>query len=97
MSKQPLGITLLPSESKDATGVYESVDGIEVFYASSPYLLNDGKSLAPPIPVFDAGGPVFTDSMGNMQASLAINAVAPETDFVTWDNNTPWDNNTYWS
>lgn len=75
--KQPLGITLVAQGSAGATGVYEDPSGIEVFETNEPYLLEDGVSLQPPLPVFDAGGPVFQDSMGNAQRALAVRGLTP--------------------
>lgn len=58
--------------SRDYTGVYETEGGITVHVTDNPYLLEDGKSLQPPLLVFDAGGPVYMDTMGNAQAALAV-------------------------
>lgn len=57
---------------QDPTGIYEAEGGVEIFVTDEPYLLSDGKTLQPPLYVFDAGGPVFIDSMGNAQKSLAV-------------------------
>lgn len=65
MPKEPLGITFIIPTGQEATGLYEVEGGIEVFETDTPYLLSDGVSLQPPLPVFDAGGAIFTDSMGN--------------------------------
>lgn len=73
--KQPLGITLIVPAGQEATGVYEGAAGVEVFTTDTPYLLSDGKSLSSPLPVFDAGGPTFTDSMGNAQRALAVSGL----------------------
>lgn len=74
--KQKLGITT-NHQARDATGVYESPIGIEVFETDDPYLLSDGKSLASPLPVVVVDGPVFTDAMGNAQAALAVRGLTP--------------------
>lgn len=79
MPKEPLGITFVAPAGQDATGVYEVEGGVEVFETDTPYLLSDGVSLMPPLPIFDAGGPVFIDSMGNVQRALGVKEfVSPE-------------------
>lgn len=70
--KQPLGVTFVERANADATGIYEAADGIEAFQADEPYLLSDGKTMQTPLPVFDAGGPIFIDAMGNAQTALAV-------------------------
>lgn len=77
--KQPLGITYSIPDGQEATGVYEDPDGIEVFETSIPYTLSDGVSLQPPLPVFDAGGPVFQDALGNAQIAQAVKGLS-----ATW-------------
>lgn len=76
-SKQPLGVTFIVPDGQEATGVYEDPNGIEVFEADEPYLLEDGVSLQSPLLVFDAGGPTFQDSMGNAQKALAVTGLTP--------------------
>ena len=78
MPKQPLGVTFTVPAGQEATGVYEAGGGVDVFEADDPYILEDGQTLMPPLPVFDAGGPVFTDSMGNTQAALAVSGLPEE-------------------
>lgn len=75
--KQPLGVTLIVPVGREATGVYTDPNGVEVFTTDTPYTLSDGVSLQPPLPVFDAGGPTFSDIMGNMQAALAVSGLTP--------------------
>lgn len=75
MPKQPLGITYDVPAGQEATGVYEVEGGIEVFETDTPYLLSDGKSLVRPLPVFDAGGAVYVDSMGNAQRAIAVSGL----------------------
>lgn len=72
MPKQPLGVTFNVPAGQEATGVYEAESGVEVFETDAPYLLSDGVSLQPPLPVVLADGPTFIDSMGNVQAALAV-------------------------
>lgn len=76
MPKEPLGITFIIPDGHEATGPYEVEGGIEVFETDTPYLLIDGVSLQPPLPVFDAGGAIFTDSMGNAQRALGVSGLA---------------------
>jgi hypothetical protein len=75
--KQPLGVTLIVPNGQEATGVYEDENGVAVFETDIPYLLDDDVSLQPPLPIFDAGGPVFQDSMGNTQKALAVTGLTP--------------------
>jgi hypothetical protein len=75
MPKEPLGITFVVPDGQEATGVYEVEGGIEIFETDTPYLLSDGITLMPPLPVFDAGGAVFTDSMGNVQRALGVSGL----------------------
>lgn len=96
MASGPLGITYTIPPGVEPLGVYEAAGGIDVFEASGPYLLEDGKTLATPLPVFDAGGPVFQDSDGNARSSLAVTGLT-QIAGITWDSNQTWDNSTYWS
>lgn len=86
--KQPLGITFTVPPGQEATGVYESEDGIEVFETDDPYLLSDGQSLTPPLPVKIVDGPTFLDSMGRLQSAIPVSGIGPTpppdygTDFV---------------
>lgn len=77
MTRQPLGITLNTPTGQEATGVYQDENGVEVFVTNEPYLLEDGRSLSSPLPVFDAGGPTFLSRKGTRQRSLAINGLGP--------------------
>lgn len=77
MPKQPLGVTFNVPAGQEATGVYEAESGIEAFETDAPYLLSDGVSLQPPLPVVLAGGPSFIDGMGNVQAALAVSGLGP--------------------
>src|SRR5690554_4818793 len=97
--RAPIGVTLTVPSGKSAIGVYEDESGIPVFSTNAPYLLSDGKSLCDPMPVFDAGGPIYQDSMGNVRFSLAVSGLnaGDDEDGITWDNNTPWDGGTFWS
>ncbi len=97
MAKTPLGITYTATDGQSSTGVYESESGIETFETDVPYLLSDDNSLASPLPVFDAGGPTFLDSMGNVQSALAVKGMTPPILGITWDSGQTWDNGTYWS
>lgn len=81
MAKQPLGITV----GEGGTGVYEHEAGIETFETDGPYLLNDGVSLASPLPVHFVDGPVFFDSHGNPQAAIPVRATALPVNGVTVD------------
>lgn len=78
MPKEPLGITFVVPAGQEAVGVYEVEGGVEVFETDTPYLLIDGMALMPPLPVFDAGGAIFTDSMGNAQRALGVTGLDPE-------------------
>lgn len=93
---EPIGVTLEAVEGQDSVAVYESDTGLEVFSVSAPYLLSDGVSLQAPMPVFDAGGSVYTDSMGNAQSALAVSGLTPSSG-ITWDAGQTWDNGTFWS
>lgn len=73
--KHPLGVTFTVPPGHEATGVYEDPDGVEVFESDTPYLLSDGVSLQPLLPVFDDGGAIFTDSMGNTQRALGVSGL----------------------
>lgn len=98
--KTPLGITYIVPAGQSPTGIYNSESGIEAFETDTPYLAGGSDALTSPLPVFDAGGPVFKDSMGGLHQALPIKGLTPpepDPDGITWDNNTPWDNNTYWS
>lgn len=75
MPKEPLGITFIVPDGQEATGVYEADGGAEVFETDSPYLLSDGVTLQPPLPVKVVTGPTFTDSMGNAQTALAVSGL----------------------
>lgn len=70
--REPIGITLDVPNDADPTGVYEDASGAEVFETDAPYLLSDGTSLMPPLPVIVSDGPVFIDKRGNAQAALAV-------------------------
>ena len=75
---EPIALTLTVPAGQSATGVYEDENGVEAYYTDGPYLAANG--LQSPMPVFDAGGPVFQDSMGRAQKSLAVNSgIAPIT------------------
>lgn len=77
--KQPLGVTFDIPDGQDATGVYEDVDGVEVFNTDSPYILKDGKSLQSPLTVIVVGGPRFLDKAGSVQNSLPVYGISPPT------------------
>lgn len=97
MAKQIIGVTLSTVSGQEALGVYEAEGGVEVVQTDAPYLTS-ALSLQSPMPVFDAGGPVFVDGMGRPQMSLPVTGLGPLPPAgITWDSNTPWDNNTYWS
>lgn len=76
-AKQPLGVTFTVPDGQEATGVYEAESGTVVFETDAPYMLEDEKSLQPPLPVKIVSGPIFTDSMGNAQTALAVSGLAP--------------------
>lgn len=97
MAKTPLGITFVARDGQPSTGVYEAEGGIETFETDEPYVVHGTPYLAAPLPVFDAGGPVFQDAMGHAYQALPIKGVTPPVDGITWDNDTTWDNGTYWS
>lgn len=96
--KTPLGITYVVPDGQSPTGIYDSESGIEAFETDVPYLAGGSGSLTSPMPVFNAGGPVFQDAMGNAHQALPIKGVTPpDPDGITWDNNTLWDGGTFWS
>lgn len=97
MPVDPLGVTLSVTAGQQAIGVYEDSAGIPAFETAAPYLLSDGQSLESPLPVFDAGGPAFQDSMGNAQSAMAVTGLGPAPQGITWDASATWDNGTYWS
>ncbi len=97
MPVDPLGVTLTVPAGQAAIGVYEDAAGIPVFETDAPYLLSDGRSLEAPMPVFDAGGPVFQDAMGNAQSALVVNGLGALPQGITWDASTTWDDGIYWS
>lgn len=69
--KSPLGVTYNVPEGQEATGVYNDPDGVVAFVSDDPYL--SSGFLLSPLPIFDAGGAMFVDSMGNMQSSIPMN------------------------
>jgi hypothetical protein len=69
--KSPLGVTYNVPEGQEATGVYNDPEGLAAFVSNEPYL--SGGVLLSPLPVFDAGGTTFVDSMGNVQSSIPMN------------------------
>ena len=98
MARQSLGITYTVPAGQEPKGIYEDPNGILSHVVEGPYLLDDERTLATPLPVFDVGGPTYQDADGNLQKSLAVSGegVVPPAG-ITWDNNTTWDNGTYWS
>lgn len=93
---EPIGVTLEAVEGQESVAVYESDTGLDVFSTDVPYLLSDGVSLQDPMPVFDAGGSVYTDSMGNAKSALAVKGLTPSSG-ITWDAGQTWDSGTFWS
>lgn len=73
MADEPLGT--IP-DGQEATGFYEIEDGVPVFETRDPYLMKDGHSLQPPLPVKLVTGPIFIDSMGNAQSASPIKRMA---------------------
>lgn len=73
--KEPIGITLIPVEGQQSVPVYQDDKGIETFPSDSPYFLKDGKSLEAPMPILDAGGPVWLDASGNAVSSLPVSYI----------------------
>lgn len=69
--KSPLGVTYNVPAGQAAIGVYNDPEGVEAFVSDDPYL--SGGFLFSPLPVFDAGGATFVDSMGNLQSSIPMN------------------------
>lgn len=72
MPKQPLGVTFTVPPGQEATGVYDDPGGVEAFETDDPYLLEDGRSLQPPLAVKIMALPMHASSTGDMQAPLAI-------------------------
>lgn len=69
--KSPLGVTYNVPAGQEATGVYNDPEGLTAFFSDEPYL--SGGALLSPLPVFDADGATFVDSMGNVQSSVPMN------------------------
>lgn len=59
--------------------VYQDDAGVPTFPTDSPYLLSDGRSQQGPLPVVDAGGPVWVDSLGNPMDALPVSGIGPVT------------------
>lgn len=77
MPTDAIGLTLIVVDGEAAIPVYESDTGLETFATDDPYLLSDGESLLAPIPVFDAGGPVYVDAQGNAADAMPVTYIAP--------------------
>lgn len=73
-AKQPLGVTLIVPPGQSATPVYLDPDGIETFATDDPYLLDDGRSLMPPLPVVD---------VGNVPGAIGVTDTGPTP--INWD------------
>lgn len=67
MPKEPLGVTFTVPDGQEATGVYEADGGADVFIADAPYLLSDGVSRQPPLPVKIVDGPTWISVNGSLQ------------------------------
>lgn len=70
--REPIGITFTGPDQADPVPVFEAEGGVGAVERDGPYLLSDGKSLLDPIPVVDAGGPIWRDRAGNLVDALAI-------------------------
>ena len=68
-----MAVKVMITDDPGALGIYQDDNGIAVDYVTGPYLAGNG--LQSPIPVFVADGPIFADSMGNAQSSLAVTAL----------------------
>lgn len=76
-ANEPLGITTNIPDGQSPTPVYQTDTGIPAMRSDIPYQLSDGCTLAKPLPVVDAGGPVWVDYQGNAVSALAINDLTP--------------------
>lgn len=73
--KEPIGVTLIVPAGQSAMPVYVDPNGIETFETDDSYLLSDGKSLESPLPVVDAGGPKWTDNLGNAVDAVGVTTI----------------------
>lgn len=95
--RQPLGVTFVVPEGKEATGVYDDPSGIKVFTTDEPYALLDGASLEPPLPIKIVDGPVFIDSMGNAQTALGVSGLGPAPEpIIGWNDDSFWNDDEAW-
>lgn len=69
-------VTLTVPPGQEATPVYEAEGGLPVELADDPYL--DSTGLQVPLPIVDAGGPVYLVSDGSLQAALAVTGLEPD-------------------
>lgn len=79
-------VTLTVPDDVDGVGYIADENGIVATVQDGPYLLSDGRSLVSPMPVFDAGGSSYLDSLGHRKASIPLNlsGVNPNpTEYVT--------------
>lgn len=77
MPSQPIGITYQSAPARERIGVWPDANGDDVFVTDAPYLATDGRSLLAPVPVFDAPGPIYTDTVGRPMQSWRIKSAAP--------------------
>lgn len=68
----PIGITLIVPDGQDAMPVYQDEAGIVTAAKDEPYLLSDGLSLLSPVPVVDAGGPIWLKADGSPVQAVAV-------------------------
>lgn len=83
MPTQPIGITYQTAPARDRIGVWPDANGDDVFITDAPYIATDGKSLLAPVPVFDAPGPIYTDTVGRPMQSWRIKSAAPVVPTIT--------------
>lgn len=75
MSKEPLGVTFTVPDGQEATGVYEADGGADVFITDAPYLLSDGVSRQPPLPVKIVDGPTWISVNGSLQKAMPVSGL----------------------
>lgn len=79
---EKIGLTMNVSDGESAIPVYQDASGIETIASSDPYFLSDGKSLVSPVPVIDAGNPVWFDADGNPVSAMAVTVVPTDSILV---------------
>lgn len=68
----PIGVTAIVPDGQAAIPVYQNASGLSTKAEDEPYLLSDRISLESPIPVFDAGAPIWISEDGSPVDALAV-------------------------